>query len=464
MKNTWKAIIVFIIAFQASLWVYDDGDLFRSFSGSKKNLNIAAGRKPGRSEIEPALMPEIYTSNVSAVSRQYSSIRKFGIAILTGGKRSSYVLFQKLILERLGANGSDIKVFLDDAKYSSNFESSTLHVIDQTKLESGPRLHLTAIYLYLLDVMFLQLNYEHVIVLEDDIFPGADFMQFMHFGTDVMKLDDSVVVVSGSNDNADKEHQGDRTLFKRANHLLGLGWMTSNWVYRQVIRKAISKCIRPWDVCVSIAVTRHKSNSGVTLYPDVPRSLHVPYSQGRYAYLAAYQLTTSRFVEDPFPPPENLTSKYYKAYIAASLCGRSHLVTLPSYKNYISMWNKKLNAMKSLKLRVPVSQLSQTMIPHGSSAGIAIYPALVGDSQSHYLLVDDSNFCSAKGVLPEAKKVVHKVQAVRKTSTEKTESPKKAVDSFNQSEAESGYMISNEKSLVANKTQKRSTQRNDKPA
>jgi hypothetical protein len=77
--------------------------------------------------------------------------------------------------------------------------------------------------------------FNHIVVLEDDLLPAPDFLQFFESGAQLMAEDDSVFTVSAWNDNGHHGYVSDETQMLRGEHFMALGWLLSRRVYLQVI-------------------------------------------------------------------------------------------------------------------------------------------------------------------------------------------------------------------------------------
>ena len=71
-------------------------------------------------------------------------------------------------------------------------------------------------------------------VLEDDLLPAHDLMEYMSYGLGVMERDPRVRVVSAWNDNGFNLRPGLQCAVQRGEHFMSLGWLTTRSVYEEI--------------------------------------------------------------------------------------------------------------------------------------------------------------------------------------------------------------------------------------
>lgn len=108
-----------------------------------------------------------------------------------------------------------------------------------------------------------------VVILEDDLRPGSDFVAYMRWGRQIMRRDSRIFSVSAWNDNAVSEHKLNPSTMLRTNQFMGLGWLTRGSMLHQ---RLLQNCNGAWDSCVAHHVTKEKL---VSIFPQMPRVLHV---------------------------------------------------------------------------------------------------------------------------------------------------------------------------------------------
>ena len=72
------------------------------------------------------------------------------------------------------------------------------------------------------------------VVLEDDLLPAHDLMEYMSYGRGVMERDPLVLVVSAWNDNGFNLRPGLQCAVQRGEYFMSLGWLTTRAVYEGV--------------------------------------------------------------------------------------------------------------------------------------------------------------------------------------------------------------------------------------
>jgi hypothetical protein len=72
------------------------------------------------------------------------------------------------------------------------------------------------------------------VMLEDDLMPTHDLMEYMSYGLDVMERDPMVRVVSAWNDNGFNLRPGLQCAVQRGEYFMSLGWLTTRAVYEEL--------------------------------------------------------------------------------------------------------------------------------------------------------------------------------------------------------------------------------------
>jgi hypothetical protein len=174
-----------------------------------------------------------------------------------------------------------------------------------------------------------------------------------------MEDDHSILSVSGSHDNADKTMVLNPQVFVKAEQFLGLGWMTSKRFYEHVFSNLNEVSKIPWDKQLNDMMN---SMSYVSVFPHLPRTLHIPWTEGRNSELLNLQLSTN----------PNYRKKYVPVHIFNDY-GGSYLdwlvVNFPVDKKEIRSLTQ---VKKDIKVKWPFSFLANR--PFGYYGGVAIYP------------------------------------------------------------------------------------------
>lgn len=281
--------------------------------------------------------------------------------MLTTGEKYKYVSMIKSLLNNQGVKDDDIHVFIDGTEY---LHINDVHQYNIPKAGIGKNEKLTHNYKYMFDTIFFK--YKHAVFLEDDIFPSVDAVPYFEWGRRVMKSDHTVFAISGSNDNSiDRLHGKKNNIFTRAEQFLGLGWMTSDVIYKTHLSSHIESC-QPhlaWDQCTSKALS---DSDTVTIFPMVQRTLHVPYTKGTHSELAGLSFNTDMNVV--YPKHYLLTNDYYIEYITKYVLPVSNVVQMET--RYDRRWKQKLK----IESDVPwsISHLAQK--PFGYNKDIVVFP------------------------------------------------------------------------------------------
>ncbi len=195
------------------------------------------------------------------------------------------------VIELLRRNAPDPHVYIsNDAVSSSTSSSSSFehihpvaahHQVEILRMVASGQ---TQDFKNLLVEAFVHRNYEYVVIVEDDVFPGPDLPAYFHWAMEVMELDSTVVCASAYNDNGWHGHHFNLSNIMRGEHFMGLGWMTRRpFVLERVLPLWSSEGQKrqwAWDRRVQHAMPP-ESGAGC-LFPEVPRSRHVPHRQGKH--------------------------------------------------------------------------------------------------------------------------------------------------------------------------------------
>lgn len=284
--------------------------------------------------------------------------------LLSTGEKYKYVSIIKSLLNEQGVLNSDIHVFLD-RELVLDIADINQHIIPSTMNGMTKNVILNNNYKYIFKTIFEQ--YPFAVILEDDIFPSSDAVSYFKWGREIMDYDPSIFSVSGSNDNSiDRLHGKIPDVFSRAEQFLGLGWMTSDVVYRKHIRQYIDQCPSKlaWDQCTSSALSDNKM---VTIFPMVQRTLHVPYVKGTHKNLVGLSFNTIQNVK--YPQPHLLSDKYYKEYITNNVLPLSTVIRMDNTYD-ITTWKQIIK--KNTDIPWPISHLAGK--PFGYNNDIVVFP------------------------------------------------------------------------------------------
>ena len=219
---------------------------------------------------------------------------------------------------------------------------------------------LTDVYKRAFEEIFKHCTYS--VILEDDIFPGADAVSYFEWGRRVMEDDESILSVSGSHDNAEGKLSLNPQVFVKAEQLMGLGWLTSKRFYDKVFSRINTRLKTPWDKQINDMMN---SMSYVSVFPHLPRTLHVPWSDGRNGHLLNLQLSTN--------------PKYREKYVPVHIFNDYGGAYMEWLSQHFPVNHKKVRSFSQLKSQMrgkvawPFSFLANR--PFGYHNGIAIYPS-----------------------------------------------------------------------------------------
>ena len=237
------------------------------------------------------LMFHIYKRTGSAVTRLRTDRTCY--SIITDGTRAKFVFLTTSLLKAQGVLDKDIHVIHDGGNNKHSFmENFNYHQIPKAS-------SLTHVYKAAFEEIFNHCTYS--VILEDDIFPGADAVSYFEWGRRVMESDERVLSVSGSHDNAEGKMALNPQVFVKAEQLLGLGWLTSKRFYDKVFSRIRTDMKAPWDKQVNDMMN---SMSFISVFPHLPRTLHIPWSDGRNSHLLNLQLSTNEKYRQNYVPVE----------------------------------------------------------------------------------------------------------------------------------------------------------------
>jgi hypothetical protein len=203
----------------------------------------------------------------------------------------------------------------------------------------------------------------YAVILEDDIFPGADAVAYFRWGRHVMGADSAVLSVSGSNDNADERLTLHPSVVVRAEQLLGLGWLTSARFNTPFFQRIDTASSIPWDKQLNDMMNA----AGVTsVFPHLPRTVHMPWSDGRNGELVRLCLSTMPNVDYV---PVHIFMDYTGRYLdwVKSMAGTEE-------RTYKSTTEFRMAPVTAIKY--PFSHLAGR--PFGYYAGVALFPSVDG--------------------------------------------------------------------------------------
>jgi len=384
------ASIAYVVVFEEFEGISDARELFGRVEVAEANssqfLRDATSRLSEESSDSKQRNPE--KSTESSARKKFDSM---GIAILTTGWKSKYVFVIESLLIEQGFPAENIEIFCAGKELGVCAEHNLRgHVreIASDKRPRAPHAGLTWNYIFLFETM-VGLGYKVFGVFEDDIFPSGDFVQYLEWGRQLLESDPTIMSVSGSHDNAAPGLRIDAGVFSRADQFLGLGWITSAAASNDFLLPELKICpgTTPWDVCAQRALGK---NNLTTVFPQVPRTVHVPYKDGKYLYLVEYPLMLSRSSE--FPHPSNLTKSNYGKYIA-QLCNRCESQVLG--KNPEN-WEVELKASELVR-GVPYFKSGLSGKIFGMSGGAVVYPLSPKFKSEAFcaIFVQDASLCSA---------------------------------------------------------------------
>lgn len=216
-------------------------------------------------------------------------------AIITSGKRYMYVSIIQSLLERQGVNNNDIHVFVTgDVLLPIKGRQTNVPINKEP-------------YRFVLD--YLTKKYEYIVLLEDDVFPAVDAVNYFKWGKGLLEYDDTIFAVSGSNDNSiDSLHGKLSNVFSRAEHFIGHGWLISSKNYMKYLHIHMDLCPSQinWKDCITKAIN---NNGLVTVFPMVQRTHRMNHDN----YYTDLSFNTDNDVS--FPSYYHLSKNYYKDYV-----------------------------------------------------------------------------------------------------------------------------------------------------
>ena len=295
---------------------------------------------------------------MTAVGRQRTCY-----AIITNGERAKYVHFITKLLQDQWVMANDIHIIHDGGNNKQDFmDKYHYHVI------SNPNKKMNTVYKKTFQTLFEKTPCEYVAIFEDDIFPGADTVSYFRWGRSVMEDDYNVLSVSGSHDNAEAKMVLNPQVFVKAEQLLGLGWLTSKRFHDKVFSRIDEGSKIPWDKQVNDMMN---GMSFVSVFPHLPRTVHVPWTEGRNGHLVGLQLATNEKYRKEYVPVQ-IFNDYGGAYLDWLT------VNFPTEKKEIRRL-EQVNSKTIVDVAWPFSYLANR--PFGYYAGIAIYPTTSSDGK-----------------------------------------------------------------------------------
>jgi hypothetical protein len=289
-------------------------------------------------------------------------------SIITDGTRVKYVFLITELLKAQGVNENDIYIIHDGGTNKHVF-------MDNFNYHTFPKMgSLTDVYKRAFGEIFKHCTYS--VILEDDIFPGADAVSYFEWGRRVMENDESVLSVSGSHDNAVGKMALNPQVFVKAEQLLGLGWLTSNNFYDKVFSRIDTGIKTPWDKQVNDMMN---SMSYISVFPHLPRTLHVPWSDGRNGHLLNLQLSINPTYRQNYVPVD-IFRDYTGAYIEWLV--QNFQVERKRVRNYAH-----IKGYMRGKVEWPFSFLANR--PFGYHNGVTIYPS--DDNGGKIIIIYKSN-------------------------------------------------------------------------
>lgn len=93
---------------------------------------------------------------------------------------------------------------------------------------------ISAHYKWALNYLFSELNYDQVILLEDDMQLAPDFFTYFHKASKLMSVDSSIYCISAWNDHGQREYVHDAKQLYRTDIFPGLGWMLTKAIYNEL--------------------------------------------------------------------------------------------------------------------------------------------------------------------------------------------------------------------------------------
>lgn len=243
----WCVLLSFLLAQLVLLLVFSDGLL---------GIGSAARRHKPDFELQTAQWQEAL--------RAYVPGRSVAWAIPTGGTVNRAGNLRTIINTLVSSGVSANNIFVFEDEQGRPDQRADVHVLD-TAAAAGVRVVLSGVlrgerevkttfgrylarhYRFLLDYLLSDSDkhrtFEYAVVLEDDLGLAPDLVSFFHSMSRLMHVDPTVYCVAAHQDNAFQPvvagHAEDPMLdldfdFRRGNHFMAPGWMTSKRVYAHV--------------------------------------------------------------------------------------------------------------------------------------------------------------------------------------------------------------------------------------
>eukprot|EP00658_Telonema_sp_P-2_P072300 TRINITY_DN61459_c0_g1_i1.p1 TRINITY_DN61459_c0_g1~~TRINITY_DN61459_c0_g1_i1.p1 ORF type:complete len:473 (+),score=96.51 TRINITY_DN61459_c0_g1_i1:147-1565(+) len=124
-----------------------------------------------------------------------------------------------------------------------------------------------------MDKAFVEMRHSHLIMLEEDLLPSNDFLEYFEAAAAVMEKDPTLWCASAFNDNGMKGIATDHERLFRTNYFPGLGWMLRAELWISELRALWP--LHPstgWDHWLRLSST-HKGRECIV--PEVPRTQHI---------------------------------------------------------------------------------------------------------------------------------------------------------------------------------------------
>ncbi|EGC37158.1 hypothetical protein DICPUDRAFT_91685 [Dictyostelium purpureum] len=154
------------------------------------------------------------------------------------------------------------------------------------KTNEEKQYYMNSHYKEVFSFVFNNKTLDKVIFLEDDLIMAPDSLQYFKHLSKLMDYDPSIFSISAWNDNGFKWNVDNlqssidnKFSFRRQEHFGGLGFLTSQKVYKRKIEpKWKTETSLPWDVVIQSAFGKSDSS----IYPEIPRSHHAPILERDY--------------------------------------------------------------------------------------------------------------------------------------------------------------------------------------
>lgn len=297
-----------------------------------------------------------------------NDVRRHCYAILTNGERFKYVYMITNQLLAQGVDAGDILIYHDikgvgDETFPpSEFIFKKGFVYDMVSSHSN----LSGLYKLFFEWIFVTNYCDTAVLLEDDIFIGEDAVEYFKWGREVMALDKTVLSVSGSHDNAERHLKLNPNVFVKAEQLLGLGWLTDRRFYKRYFARIASDKKTPWDKQLNDMMN---ADGLISVFPHLPRTVHVPWAEGRNGELVKLQLSMINDGRYGWPTPTVFVNGDMVKWIGDNIRGR--VVEQHGFDK------------KKIKVKWPYSYLANR--PFGKSGHTAFYPMETGDVMVVYV-------------------------------------------------------------------------------